>query len=289
MTSRPSQPFAPILRGICFAQEVLNQFNAKNSWVLASHIAMSMMLALFPFVLFTVALSGALAGLFSERMDINELVDLVFSAWPETVATPIKKEVYAVLASSGGGLITLGAAFALYFASNGVDAVRVGMIAAYGQKETRPFWQRKLLCLGLVVLGGAGVMLVAVFELALPLASLMIDMFLPEVLVLEGWEHGLNGIVAALLPVAAILIYHLALPLGWMTLRDVLPGVALTVIAWWGLAAGFAIYITHFASYSATYAGLASAMAALIFLYLNAALLLLGAEVNGALIKRRAS
>ena len=274
-------------------------FNGKNAWVLSSHIAMSMMLALFPFVLFTVALGGAVTGALSENIDVQELVEPVFAAWPEGVATPIKREVYAVLAGSGTGLITLGGVLAIYFASNGVDAVRVGIVQAYGVEDPRPFWLRRLVCIALVLLGGFGILLVALVEVLLPLAANLAYALWPQALSVEagvetgglswlkGWPNGLNGVIAktfaAAVPVAAVLLYHLVLLPGRISLRSVLPGVLFTLVAWWALAFGFAIYISRFASYSATYAGLAGAMAALIFLYLNAAALLFGAELNGVL------
>ena len=55
---------------------------------------MSLMMALFPFVLFTVALAGAL----SQGYVTHEWIGLIFGAWPEAVA-----ELYAVLAGSGTG------------------------------------------------------------------------------------------------------------------------------------------------------------------------------------------
>lgn len=65
---------------------------------------------------------------------------------------------------------------------------------------------------------------------------------------------------------------------------QVLPGVVLTLLLWGAAGWGFSIYIARFATYSATYAGLAGAMSALIFLYLMSAILILGAEFNGALL-----
>ena len=188
---------------------------------------------------------------------------------------------------SGGGLITLGALLALYFASNGVDAIRVAMVAAYGQEETRPFWQRKMICFALVILGGLGLLTVAVFELLLPLGALFVARYLPDNLILTQWQSGMNGLLVASVPLAAVVLYHLVLPVRRLRLQDIWPGILITLVGWWGLAFGFALYISQFASYSATYAGLAGAMAALVFLYLNAALLIFGAEVNGAIIKRR--
>ncbi len=81
-----------------------------------------------------------------------------------------------------------------------------------------------------------------------------------------------------------VLVAHLILPTGRHKLRQILPGVVLTLALWAAGGWGFSVYIAQFASYSATYAGLAGAMAALIFLYLCAAILILGAEYNGALM-----
>ncbi|WP_264213622.1 YihY/virulence factor BrkB family protein [Leisingera thetidis] len=260
------------------------RFNRKNGWVMSSHIAMSMMLALFPFVLFTVALAGTVAGILSQDVDMDSMTGLVFGAWPEPVAKPIVAELEAVLQASSTQLATLGGLFALYFASNGVDAVRVALVQAYHDTDTRPFWKSRGLCLALVILGGAGILAAAVFELLLPLYARHLAELLPFAQVPGQWEQGLSGIFALLLPTGAVLAFHVVLPGRIHRLRRILPGVVLTLFLWLAAGSGFAVYVRSFAQYSATYAGLAGAMAAMIFLYLNSAILILGAEFNGALI-----
>jgi len=261
------------------------RFNRKQGWVLSSHIAMSMMLALFPFVLFTVALAGAIASVLSQDIKLDDMVDLVFGAWPQAVAEPIVNELYAVLAASNSRLMTLGGVLALYFASNGVDAVRLAMVQAYRDDDPRPFWKNRLLCLAFVILGGSGIMATAVFEFLMPLIARYLVDFFPQASVDIGWERGLNGVLVALMPVVAVLACHIWLPGHRHGLRQILPGVILTVLLWWAASWGFSVYVGGFARYSTTYAGLAGAMAALIFLYLNAAILIFGAEFNGALIR----
>ena len=91
----------------------INRFNSKNGWVMSSHIAMSMMLALFPFVLFTVALAGTVAGLLSQDVAMETMTEQVFSVWPDAVARPILTELKAVLQTSNTQLVTLGGLFAL--------------------------------------------------------------------------------------------------------------------------------------------------------------------------------
>ena len=265
--------------------EAARRFHQKNGWVMSSHIAMSMMLALFPFVLFTVALTGTVAGLLAPDIEMESIADLVFAYWPQAVAQPLLNELEAVLSTSSTKLATLGGLIALYFASNGVDAVRVAMVQAYHEIDARPFWQARAICIGLVVLGGTGILAVAVFELLLPFYVRYLSDFLPALQLPDQWERGLNGILALCLPVGAVLSFHILLPGRRHALHFIVPGVALTLVLWLLAGSMFAIYIGSFAQYSATYAGLAGAMAALIFLYLNAAILILGAEFNGALIR----
>jgi len=263
----------------------VRRFNRKQGWVLSSHIAMSMMLALFPFVLFTVALTGAVAGALSQDVQLKDMVDLVFGSWPPAVAEPIVNELYAVLAASNSKLMTLGGVLALYFASNGVDAVRLAMVQAYRDDDPRPFWKCRLLCLTFVVLGGVGIMATAFFEFLLPLFARYLADFFPQIMVGNDWEGGLNGLLVAVAPLIAVLACHIWLPGHVHKVRHILPGALLTAVLWWGASWGFSVYVGGFARYSATYAGLAGAMAALIFLYLNAAILILGAVFKGALIQ----
>jgi membrane protein len=263
----------------------LRRFDSKNGWVMSSHVAMSLMLALFPFVLFTVALAGTL----TQDVQLDEMIELVFGGWPEEVADPIVKELYAVLNASGSRLMTLGGLLALYFASNGVNAVRVAMTQAYREVDPRPFWKARLLSLVLVIIGGAGILAITVLELVLPLYTSLLNQAMPNQIsdvVAGDW---ISNLIVLAVPFIAVLACHKWLPGTRHSVRELLPGVILTVVLWGIAGWGFAIYVGSFASYSATYAGLAGAMAALIFLYVNAAILILGAEFNGALLDQKES
>ena len=256
------------------------RFNNKNGFVMSSHVAMSLMLALFPFVLFTVALAGSL----SQGYVTDELIELVFGAWPKDVAGPIVAELRAVLQESGSGVITLGGLLAIFFASNGVLAVRAAMNQAYHDRDVWPFWKTRLLCLGLVIVGGVAILAIAAVEVVLPaytqLVSEKTDVNVSDWLSVDR----LRWTFTVAVPAGTVLLAHLILPTRRHKLMQILPGVVLTLALWAAGGWGFSIYIAQFASYSATYAGLAGVMAALIFLYLCAAILILGAEYNGALM-----
>ena len=111
----------------------------------------------------------------------------------------------------------------------------------------------------------------------------------------DGGDHGLLGFVEALVHLAAgasvVLGQHgvqapgVGLPAGRRRLIDVLPGVLLTLALWLVGALLFAYYLAAFANYAATYAGLASIMIVLVFLYMVGAIFIIGAEFNAALMK----
>jgi membrane protein len=86
----------------------------------------------------------------------------------------------------------------------------------------------------------------------------------------------------------ALIVAHLWLPAGHRHLKDVLPGIGLTLSAWIVGGVGFATYLSNFANYASTYAGLAGVMTALVFLYLIAAILLFGGSINEAKLQLRA-
>ncbi|MGR3615939.1 MAG: YihY/virulence factor BrkB family protein [Paracoccaceae bacterium] len=267
-------------------RSALERFNRKNGFVMSSHIAMSLMLALFPFVLFTVALAGTLADIMSRDVAMDDMIELVFGSWPDQVADPIESELYAVLATSSSKLVTLGGVLTLYFASNGVDAIRIAMSQAYREVDPRPYWQKRGLCLLFVLAAGAGILAVAILELALPLYTEFLKLAFPDQVQNVFSADRLSSLISAATPLLAIIAAHLWLPGTRHSLRDILPGVVLTSVLCSLLGWGFAVYVSSFASYSATYAGLAGAMAALIFLYFNAAIIILGAEFNGALLRQ---
>ncbi|EEX10856.1 ribonuclease BN [Ruegeria lacuscaerulensis ITI-1157] len=258
----------------------VRRFDDKNGFVMSSHVAMSLMLALFPFALFTVSL----AGLLSQDYVTDEMIGLIFGVWPNEVAEPIVAELRAVLNGAGSGTITLGAVLAVYFASNGVVAVRAAINQAYHDTDSWPFWKTRLFCLGLVILGGAAILIVAAVELLLPIYSrLMSEKTSVNVADWLSVER-LRWTFAVAVPALTVLLAHLVLPVGRHSLRQILPGVLLTLGLWLAGGLAFSLYIGQFARYSATYAGLAGAMAALIFLYLSAAIMIFGAEFNGALM-----
>lgn len=110
-------------------------------------------------------------------------------------------------------------------------------------------------------------------------------------LIVESNETLLNfaryGIAVVSL-VIALVVLHAWLPAGRRGFLQILPGIVFTLVA--SLVSGivFGQYLARFASnYVTTYAGLASVIIALVFLYFIAAIFVYGGELNAAIIKSR--
>lgn len=85
--------------------DAVSHFNTDDGWAMASHVALSTLLALFPFLIFIAALTGFL-GLSGVADQVSALI---FDAWPPVVAAPVADEINKVLTVRRGDLLTFGA------------------------------------------------------------------------------------------------------------------------------------------------------------------------------------
>ena len=258
-------------------------FNAASGWAIASHVALSALMALFPFLIFLTAI----AAFFDLSALSATVVALIFESVPASIAAPIAGEVKNVLLVPRRDVLTFGVALALWFASSGVEAMRVGLNRAYGAVENRNFILLRLESIGFVLLGTLTFLTIAFLVVLAPVAWKGLVHLLPAienfVWSLTLLRFGLTLLIAG----GGLLAAHLWLPAGRRRISEILPGVGLTLAAWIAGAYGFSLYLSDFANYASTYAGLAGVMTAIVFLYLMALILLYGAMLNAALVERR--
>jgi membrane protein len=264
--------------------QAAEKFAADDGWAIASYIGLSLLTSLFPFLIFV----AAVAGFFGSVELAKEAASLVFAEWPDVVARPIADQVSAVLTAPRGGILTFGAVLSFYFASSAVEALRVGLNRAYGLVEMRPWWRLRLQSLVLVLVGSIALLALAFLVVLGPLIVEVLGIFLPWVA--EAYDlltFARIGIAAVMLATSLVLA-HLILPAHRLRIGDILPGVALTFIASIAFGEAFGIYLTRYLrNYIATYAGLASVMIALVYLYWVALLFVFGGELNAAIMRAR--
>src|SRR4029077_8906317 len=142
------------------------KFLADDGWAIASHIALSALMALFPFLILVTALVGFLFG--STQL-ADEVASIVLQMWPTEVASPIAGEIRRVLLGARSDLLTIGVALAIYFASSGIESLRIGLNRAYGVPEGRAWWLLRLESIGYVLIGAVGLLALAFLVVLAPL------------------------------------------------------------------------------------------------------------------------
>lgn len=262
-------------------KNALSHFNESDGYAMASHVALSIMMAIFPFLIFAVSLAGVIG---SDGVS-DRIVDLVFEYWPDAIAAPIVNEIEAVLSTASAGAMTVGILLALFFASNGIEAVRVALNRAYGDKEERPVWKLRLISLTFVVVLAVLMLVLAVLLVIAPIYFSFMEETSPKFYHWFFRSEFARWCTAFCLLILDVFACHYWLPGRRRPIGQIWPGILLTIILWIVVAGGFSIYLDSFANYSATYAGLAGIMTALIFLYLMGAILIFGAEYNSAKAK----
>ena len=141
------------------------RFNANDGWSTASHIALSALMSLFPFLIVVTAL----AGFFGTKELADEVAHILLEAWPTQVATPIAAEIQNVLTTARGDILTIGVALALFFASSGIESLRIGLNRAYKVIEGRSWWLLRLESIAYVLVAAVALLALAFLVVLAPL------------------------------------------------------------------------------------------------------------------------
>jgi len=260
------------------------RFNADDGWAIASHIALSVLMAMFPFLILVTAIAGFIG---SENL-AAEVARIIVEAWPRQVSSQIAGEMRNVLTTARGGVLTVGAIFAIYFSSSGVESLRIGLNRAYGVTETRNWLLLRLESIGYVLVG-------AIAMLALGFLIVLAPLIFATALKYARWLEQIEDIftlaryavATGVLGIALVLV-HKWLPAGRRSLGEIAPGILATLVLWVFCGMAFGRYLAEFAyTYVTYYAGLASAMIALVFLYFCATIFVYGGELNAAITRLR--
>ena len=260
-------------------------FLADDGWAIASHIALSTLMALFPFLI----VLTSLAGFFGSKELADQAAELLLQVWPKQVADSLSGQIHDVLTTTRGDILTIGAVLAVYFASNGVEALRVALNRAYAVIEPRRWYWLRLESIGYTLVAAFTSLAMAFL---IVLGPLMLEAARRHIPILVETNENLLNIarysITILALVVALFVLHAWLPSGRRSFSQILPGIVFTLVASMISGTVFGQYLARFANnYVTMYAGLASVIIALVFLYFLAAIFVYGGELNAAIIKSR--
>jgi len=254
--------------------EVVQRFNAHGGDVLCGYIAYSLMLAVVPFLIFATALTGFAVG----QQGAEMALDMLFEGVPEHVTETLEPVLLEVVGQRRGGILTLSALGAIWAASAGVEAIRIGLDRAYDVGDARHVALNRLIAIGVVLFGFAIFTVLAVLIIFAPLLFALVEKWTKIEIPLEAdLVRYLIGLAVLFLSLWAM---HRVLPSRAMRGMRLWPGVAASVLIWLMAATGMSVYLAHAPSYTVTYGTLAGVIVTLLFFYLTGAAIILGAEVN---------
>ncbi len=258
---------------------------------LAAEMAFFAMLSLPPLLLVVLGSAGfVLDGLDPGQLDQLEqtiLDSLSTVLAPSTVQEVLATPIHQVLREGRSDVLSIGIVLTLWSASRAANVLLRTMAIAYDQTDLRPAWRRRIVALGVTLVG------VAIAVVGLPLLVIG-PRLTAQVIGAMGLDPGLSRAWPVLLWIGVVVVVLVALTWlyqiapGWHTpWRRDLPGAVLALVLWVLSGVGLRIYTSTFAGFAQgdTFSGLAAPLVLLLWVYLTAIALLLGAELNAEIEK----
>jgi membrane protein len=252
------------------------EMNSDRLLYIAGGVAFFVLLAIFPAI---TALVSAY-GLFFNAATITNNFALLQDVVPANVLGLVREQANNIASHGGGALstgIVVGILVSLWSAMSGVKAVIDALNVIYEQRESRSFVRLNVVAL-VFTLGGFAAFLLAIA------AVIVLPLILSQI--------GLGGVTAMLMRVlrwpALLLVLLLGLAILYRYGPDrrtarwqwVSVGSVFAAVTWIAGSYLFSWFLANFANYNATYGSLGAAVGLMMWLYISAIVVLLGAELN---------
>jgi membrane protein len=249
---------------------------ADDCFGLAAELAYYFFLALFPALLFLVALISFVP---IDNL-LTTITDTLGRVAPGEVLGMIQDQVLKIAQDENGGLLTLGMIGTLWSSSSGLTAVIETLNRAYDIHETRSWWKVRLTALLLTVALAAFIITSTVLVVAGPaLAEQVAQWFRLGSAFEWTWKVLQWPLVFALVSLGIALVYYYA-PDAEQEWIWITPGSILSTTLWLIVSVGFRFYVANFGSYTETYGAIGGVIVVLLWFYLSGLAILVGAELN---------
>jgi membrane protein len=264
------------------ARRIWSGINQNDLLNRAYELAYNFLLAVFPLLVFLVALLGALASQGSKLT--NDLFLYIQLALPPSAFQLLVKTLNEVTQNSVGGKLTFGLLFALLIASGGMTQLMSTLNAAYGVRETRSWVRVHLISLGLTI--AMSLLIVAALLLVLTGGHLLESI---------GQAVGLTAIAFIMVKIlqwalalgfvifAFAAIYYFAPDVEEQHWYWITPGSVVGVLLWAAASAGLRAYLHFFNTYSKTYGSLGAVIILMLWFYVAGLAFLVGGQINATI------
>ncbi len=277
LAERPQEIPAPGWRDVIL--RVWDQVSHLNLSMVAAGVAFYGLLAIFP----ALAAAVSIYGLVADPAEVERQVGVLSGVLPQEAAGLITGQLHRIAATSSNALsvgLLAGVLLALWSAASGVKALITALNVTYDESEKRGFLRLNAVALLLTL----GAIVFAVLSLALIVA-------LPALLSNLGigglGEIGRFVVSALRWPLLALVIlFGLAVLYRYGPSRDqpqwrwVSWGATVATVLWLVASALFSFYVSNFGNYNKTYGSIGAVVILLMWFYITAFIVLLGATLN---------
>ncbi len=258
------------------ARRTASEVMTDNCLGLAAQLAYYFFLALFPALLFLVAIVSFIP--------VHGLLEAITATLgrvaPYEALKLIQEQILNIAHQKDGGLLTLGMIGTIWSTSSGVSAIIETLNQAYDIQEGRPWWKVKLIALGLTVTLALFIVVSTALVLVGPALAEKVAAWAHLGPAFEWtWKIAQWPVVFGLVALAIAMIYYYA-PDAEQRWIWITPGSIFATVAWLLVSLGFRFYVTRFTSYNATYGAIGGAIVMMLWFYLSALAVLVGAELN---------
>jgi membrane protein len=268
-----------------FARRVWNEVLDDHLLVFAGSLAYAWLFAIFPFFIFLLNLIPFLP--LNENVAVRELEVFLKALLPDlaaqTLLDSMRGAIDNAIAHRRGGVLSASLLVALWGASGGIGVTMAALDKCYEIDRPRAFYKRRPMAFGLTA---AAAVLVGVVALLLPAGAAFRDWVVQyRMPTVSAWAIGSFDLIRGSLAIAAALafvslLYHFG-PSVKRHYRFITPGSAFTLVCWVVIGLAFRVYVARFGeNYHKTYGPVGGVAVLLLLFYVDALILLIGAEIN---------
>ncbi len=245
----------------------------------AAALAFYFLLALFPLLLFLVAMLGYFAEAGTTLR--NNLLGYLSRIIPRSASALIYTTVEEITKNSGSGKLSFGLLAALWVASSGMGAIGDTLNAAYGVRESRSWWRTRLSAIGLTIT--LALLIIGALSLVLyggEMGESIAAYYDQGTRFTTVWAIAQLPLILCFVMLSFALIYYFAPDLKHQKWYWITPGSLFGVALWLLISFLFRVYLRYFDRYSVTYGSLGAVIILMLWFYLTGAAILLGGKVN---------
>jgi membrane protein len=259
---------------------VKDEIDKDNLSIVAAGVAFYGLFAIFPAITAFVTLYG----LITDPAEVEQQLAPLRDVMPEDAFGILQQQMHSVVTQASGSLglgLLLSLALAIWSSTKGTKAIFTALNIAYGEHEERGFFSLNLWSLTFTV-GGIVFIIVALLVIAAVPAALAIvgspGGVLEFVLLALRWV-----VMAVLMMLALALLYRYGPSRATARFQWVSPGAIAATVLWLVASVAFSLYVRHFGSYDKTFGSLGAVVILLMWFYISAYVVCLGAELNAEL------